>query len=94
MSSISAIFKTVRAGALLGLFWVGTAEAGQAERSAMETVSAVSLSLDGSSRWAATSDFSFLPRLQLWQRPGPVTWSSRFEVRSDARWSERNLYMV
>ncbi len=29
-----------------------------------------------------------------WQRPAPVTWSSRFNVRWEARWSNEAKYMV
>ena len=33
-------------------------------------------------------------RRPMWQRPAPVTWSSRFNVRWEARWSTENKYMV
>ena len=29
-----------------------------------------------------------------WQRPAPLTWSSRFNVRWEARWSSEGKYMV
>jgi hypothetical protein len=43
----------------------------------------------------ASLEASLLPaRPKTWQRPAPVTWSSRFNVRWEARWSGEGKYMV
>ncbi len=46
---------------------------------------------------AVVSSFevSILPKPRpTWQRPAPVTWSSRFNVRWEARWSNEGKYMA
>jgi len=40
-------------------------------------------------------EVSILPKQRpTWQRPAPVTWSSRFNVRWEARWSSEGKYMA
>jgi hypothetical protein len=40
-------------------------------------------------------EVSILPKPRpTWQRPAPVTWSSRFNVRWEARWSSEGKYMA
>lgn len=40
-------------------------------------------------------EISNMPKARsMWQRPAPMTWSSRFNVRWEARWTETGKYMV
>jgi len=93
MPSASDILKIARSLACAACV-LAAASATRADLVPANEFPAVSSVLEQDSQLAAVLDFSFLPRLQLWQRPGPLTWSSRFEVRNEARWSESNLYMV
>jgi hypothetical protein len=43
----------------------------------------------------ASFEASVMPKARpTWQRPAPATWSSRFNVRWEARWSSEGKYMV
>ena len=43
----------------------------------------------------ASFEASLMPKVgPTWQRPAPLTWSSRFNVRWEARWSNEGKYMV
>ncbi len=43
----------------------------------------------------ASIEASMMPaRLKSGQKPAPVTWSSRFNVRWEARWGGEGKYMV
>jgi hypothetical protein len=43
----------------------------------------------------ASFEASAMPKARpTWQRPAPATWSSRFNVRWEARWGSEGKYMV
>lgn len=49
----------------------------------------------GSSPRIAQLEVTVLPKVgPTWQRPSPATWSSRFNVRWEARFSSESRYMV
>lgn len=44
---------------------------------------------------ASGSEMTAVPMVRpSWQRPAPATWSSRFNVRWEARWGSEGKYMV
>jgi len=85
MRSVSILQKILRASVFGGAFVV---------------IAGVAHSFSGSSAKEASSTYAWIEASAMpkvgptWQRAAPVSWSSRFNVRWEARWSSENKYMV
>jgi hypothetical protein len=80
-SSKAKVVQALLAGAIIAVIATASATTGQTEVQAPAQY--------------ASLEASMMPaRAKSWQRPAPVTWSSRSNVRWEARWGSDAKYMV